>query len=129
MKDLIQIITVFLGAVLLSAAIFVYLIGPTAFLISLSVIGLLIYGSGCAIGGAWWTEKTIKQGATIAITATSRNDEYDTRKIEALADFAEVAVKGYAQTQNQMLKTREMPQLLSNSSLRFEDAIFEELEG
>lgn len=133
MKDLIQALAIFIGTVVIAITIFVYLVGATAFIIGLSVIGLLIYGAGCAISGAWWTERTIQRGAGIAITSTSKNDEYDTRKMEALTGFAEAVVKGYAQTQNSVLRTPQLPQppyhqLPANSALRFDEAVFEELE-
>lgn len=135
MKDLIQASTIFIGTVAIAVTIFVFLIGWQAFIIGLSVIGLLVYGAGCAIGGAWWTERTIQRGAGIALTSTSKNDEYDTRKIEALTGLAEAVVKGYAQTQNSMLRMPSTqlpqtpyPQLPANSALRFDDAVFEELD-
>lgn len=135
MKDLIQALTIFIGTIAIAITIFVYLVGATALIIGLSVIGLLIYGAGCAVAGAWWTERSIQRGAAIAITSTSKNDEYDTRKMEALTGLAEAVVKGYATTQNSLLKTPHLPQFPypelpdpNQKALRFDDAIFEQLE-
>ena len=130
MKDLIQALTIFIVVIAVVIAIFVWLIGSTALIIGLSIAGLFLYGAACAIAGAWWTERTIQRGAGIAITSTSKNDEYDTRKMEALTGLAEAVVKGYAQTQNSMLKTPpyfpELPE--GPKALRFDDGIFEQLE-
>jgi hypothetical protein len=137
MKDLIQASTVFIVVVALIMGIFVWLVGSTALIIGLSVIGLLLYGAMCAIAGAWWTERAVQKGASLSIDSASKNDAHDAQKMDALAGLVEAVVKGYAQTQNSMLKTTQLPQFPypelpepSNvqKALRFDDAVFEELD-
>ena len=133
MRDLVEMLTIFVATVAVAVTIFVYLIGWPALIIGLSVIGLLLYGAGCAIGGAWWTSRTYQQAAQTTIEATSKNDAHDAQKMGALTDLVEAVVRGYAQTQNSMLRTPQLPQapfpqLPANSALRFDDAVFDELE-
>lgn len=112
--------------------IFVWLIGPIALTIGLSIIGLFLYGAACAVAGAWWTSRTYQQAAQTTIQATSSNDAHDAQKMGALTDLVEAVVRGYAQTQNSMLRAPQLPQApypqLPASALRFDDGVFEELE-
>lgn len=126
MKDLIQVVVISIVVMAVVLGIFAYLIGPIALTIGLAVIGLFLSHSACAIGGAWWTERTIRCGAGIAITATSKNDEYDTRKMEAVTGLVEAVVKTIPKAPQ--LSGGNYPQL-PGSALRFEDGIFEELSG
>lgn len=134
MRDLAQALTIFLVVVTSVIGIFVWLIGPIALTIGLSIIGLFLYGAACAVAGAWWTSRTYQQAAQTTIEATSKNDAHDAQKMDALTGLVEAVVRGYAQTQNSMLRSAPFvpqtpyPQLPANSALRFDDAVFEELE-
>lgn len=133
MKDLIQALIIFVVVVSSVIGIFVWLIGPIALTIGLSIIGLFLYGAACAVAGAWWTSRTYQQAAQTTIEATNKNDAHDAQKMDALTGLVEAVVRGYAQTQNSMLRTPQLPQtpypqLPANSALRFDEAVFEELE-
>lgn len=135
MRYLIEPLAIFIVLAGSVIGIFAWLIGPVALTIGLSVIGLFLYGAACAVAGAWWTSRTYHQAAQTTIEATNKNDAHDAQKMDALTGLVEAVVRGYAQTQNSMLKTppplpqMPYPQLPANSALRFDDAVFEELDG
>ncbi|MBI1879322.1 MAG: hypothetical protein HYR94_14085 [Chloroflexi bacterium] len=135
LKELFGVLIAFIVVLIMAVAILVWLIGATGFVIGLSVLGLLIYGFACFIAGVYVCDRSYKQGASIAIDSASRNDAHDAQKMDALAGLVEAVVKGYAQTQNSMLKTPQLPHFPypelpdpNQKALRFDDAVFEELE-
>lgn len=112
------------GTIMVPIFVFGYFIGSAGVIIAFSIAGLLIYGSGCFAAGAYWTERTFKQGANIVITSTSRNDKYDTRKIEAMAKLAETSIRSFAKGQNQAIKNPP----LQIPAFTVEEGVFDELD-
>lgn len=86
-----QIILVVLTLSIVTATLF-YL-GGYMLLIGLGAMALTaLLVLAFAIGSSW-TRKLINDGARIAIESTSKNDQYDAVKIQALANLTREAIK------------------------------------
>ncbi len=75
---------------------------------SVLAMGLgIIFATGIILAsialGSYWTRMLIADGAQIAIESASRNDEFDTRKIEALSNYGKDVAKETIKAQNKSL--------------------------
>ena len=77
--------------------------GGIVLMAGLGVIGLVAVILLSFAIGSYWTKNLIMSGAQIAIESTSRNDEYDTRKIEALSNYGKDVAKEAIKAKNKSL--------------------------
>ncbi len=94
------VITTLLLAVILAV---LFYFGGYVLMFGLSVLGLTAVILLSFAIGSYWTKNLIMSGAQIAIESTSRNDEYDTRKIEALSNYGKDVAKEVIKVKNEGL--------------------------
>ena len=100
-----------LATALAAALLTARLLGPRGAIVALAVaVGLVLFGALIVtpvLITAWWTRRTMQAGADIALKAQHTNDQWDARKMAALAQLLrEGAIMG-----RQLQARRETPEL------------------
>jgi hypothetical protein len=86
-------IAITLGSLTAMLGILYVAIGGTVLGITLAIIGSTGIVMGMFSLGVWYAHKSIQLGADLAIQAQSNNDQWDTVKTKALADFGSQMIK------------------------------------